>query len=97
VKPARENGESRVAAEIAALRRSIDEVDRELIALLHRRARLAAMILARKRENGWPARDAVRERAILGKLRGRRNGFDAAALRRIFAAVLAASRRRAAT
>ncbi|MFN2494249.1 MAG: chorismate mutase, partial [Pyrinomonadaceae bacterium] len=50
-------------------RTEIDEIDRELLRLLNRRARLAMKVGALKRVAGLPCCDPDRERVVLGTLR----------------------------
>lgn len=80
-------------AELAALRAEMDAVQRELAAVLHRRAQLVRRIGAWKAARGLPALDPARERAMLAALPpGPPDGFPPDALARIVAAVLAESR-----
>ena len=74
-------------------RNAIDEVDLELLRLLNRRAQAVAEIARLKRENSLPIADETREAALLNALVERNSGpLDAAAVRRIFASILAESR-----
>lgn len=78
------------------LRREMDRVNRELLSVLQRRARLAARIGAWKRRQGLAVEDPARERAMEATLLERPGrGFARAELARILRAVFAASRRHA--
>lgn len=79
--------------ELHGLRAEIDAVNRELLAVLQRRAALVRQIGELKRQRHLPLVDAEREQAMLQTLlRDPGHGFDRQALRQIFAAVFAASR-----
>lgn len=79
--------------ELVRLRAEMDAVNERLQSALQERARLCARIAAWKRRRGLPAVDPTREAAMLSRvLAGAGEGFDAAALRRIWAAVLDESR-----
>ncbi len=54
--------------DLAALRAELDDVDRAVIALLARRARLVGRAWALKDATGSPLRDHARERAIFERL-----------------------------
>jgi len=49
---------------VRTLRDELDDVDRRLVELLHRRARLVRAVAQRKRALGMPALDPARERAM---------------------------------
>jgi chorismate mutase/prephenate dehydratase len=51
--------------ELDALRSEIDALDREIVGLLNRRARLALEIARTKKEGGRPTVDRERERQVL--------------------------------
>jgi chorismate mutase len=51
--------------ELESLRSQIDELDREIVKLLNRRARLGLRIGHFKARNGRPVTDAEREREVL--------------------------------
>jgi chorismate mutase/prephenate dehydratase len=77
---------------LAGLRRQIDAVDRELLALLNRRARLALEAGRRKRAAGQGLRDPGREEQVLAGARTRNGGpLSAAAIERLFRAIVAES------
>lgn len=78
-------------------RRRIDELDRELVRLLNRRAQISIQLGQLKRDVGLPARDEAREERILHNVERANPGpLDREALRVIFRAVLSESRRVAA-
>lgn len=75
-------------------RRRIDEVDRELVRLLNRRAQMSIQMGQLKKETGLPMRDDAREEAILRHVQRMNPGpLDEEALREIFGAILEESRR----
>jgi chorismate mutase len=75
-------------------RTEIDEVDRALVELLNRRARLAAAVGEVKRTSGLPLWDPVRERHVLENARQASNGpLEGAALDRIFRRIVLESKR----
>jgi chorismate mutase len=75
-------------------RRRIDEVDRELVRLLNRRAQMSIQLGQRKKETGLPMRDEAREDTILQLVQRANPGpLDAAALTTIFRTILEESRR----
>lgn len=75
-------------------RRRIDEVDRELVRLLNRRAQMSIEMGRVKREIGLPIRDEAREENILRQVQRSNPGpLDEHALRAIFSVILAESRR----
>ena len=79
--------------EIRRLRLDIDALDREILALLGRRGRLVLELATAKRAAGLPVHDAARETRLLEALRSVDPGpWSAAALERIFAAIIQASR-----
>ncbi|HMD30553.1 MAG TPA: chorismate mutase [Candidatus Acidoferrales bacterium] len=83
-----------MVAAIERWRDEIDAVDAELLALLNRRAGLALEVGRRKQGAGLPLRDARRERQILDRAIQENAGpLDPAAIKRLFRAVLAESRR----
>lgn len=82
---------------IASLRRKIDRINRELLALIEDRARIATAIALEKMHDGVPVKDKDRERAMIEEiLRRSKKRIDDADLERIFNAVIGASRRCAA-
>ena len=76
-------------------REHIDELDRELIALLHRRAELAARAGLGKRDSGAPVLDPGREAALLQQRRdwAAAQGLSAEGVADVFRQILALSRR----
>ena len=54
-----------MTADLDALRAEIDALDREIVGLLNRRARLALQIGKTKAQGGRPIVDAEREREVL--------------------------------
>lgn len=80
-------------ARLAALRERIDEVDREVVALLHRRASLARAVGEVKRETDAPVYRPEREAQILERL-ARESGGDMAgeSLAAIYREVISACR-----
>jgi prephenate dehydrogenase len=79
---------------LSEARELIDEVDRELLALLARRARLSRRAAEAKADLGAPVRDARREAALLEARRRQAEqlGLDAGAVADIFDAILRFSR-----
>ena len=75
-------------------RRRIDELDRELVRLLNRRAQMSIQLAQIKRENGLPMRDEAREEDILRHAQRYNPGpLDAQAVVAIFQRILEESRR----
>jgi len=75
-------------------RTEIDEVDRELLRLLNRRARLAIKVGALKRVAGLPCSDPERERVVLNTLRRANTGpLDSRAVTKLFRRIIGESRR----
>ncbi len=75
-------------------RRRIDELDRELVRLLNRRAQMSIQLGQLKRDTGLPMRDEAREEAILRYVRRANPGpLDDQALGAIFVAILDETRR----
>ena len=81
---------------LAALRKSLDDIDAVLVSALGERARLARQIATVKAEGDGPVRDADRETALLQHRSafGERLGLDPAFVRRIFREILDDSVRR---
>lgn len=80
--------------ELARLRAAVDQVDARLVELLHERARLAQALGSWKRARGLPALDPTREGVVVSRAgAAARPPLDRAALERVFAAILAESRR----
>jgi prephenate dehydrogenase len=84
-----------VSAALGETRELIDEVDREILALLGRRALLSRRAAAAKAELGLAVRDGRREAELLAARRreAERLGLDPDAVSSIFEAVLGYSRR----
>jgi chorismate mutase len=83
-----------MVAAIERWRDEIDAIDAELLGLLNRRAVLALEVGRRKHGLGLPPRDVKREREILDRARQDNAGpLGAAAVERLFRAILAESRR----
>lgn len=75
-------------------RRRIDEVDRELVRLLNRRAQMSIQTVQLKKETGLPLWDEAREENILRHVQRANPGpLDAPALAAIFQTILEESRR----
>lgn len=75
-------------------RAEIDEVDRELLRLLNRRARLAIKVGALKRAAGLPCCDPERESLILRALQQANTGpLDHLAINKVFGRIIRESRR----
>ncbi len=74
-------------------RTEIDELDRELLRLLNRRARLAMKVGALKRAAGLPCCDPERERAVLRDLQKANAGpLDGRAITKLFRRIIRESR-----
>jgi chorismate mutase len=72
-------------SDLEGLRRAIDTVDQQLLALFQERARLVLAVGDYKRERGLPVYDPERERALLERLGGAAQPpLDTDAVRRIF-------------
>ena len=82
--------------DLAALRKSLDDIDAVLVSALGERARLARQIAKVKADAEGPVRDADRETALLQHRSafGERLGLDPAFVRRIFREILDDSVRR---
>ena len=82
------------APDLREARSQIDEVDRELVALLARRTELARRAGRAKAELGLPVQDPAREAELLAEREalGTAQGLDAAAVRDVFDAIVALSR-----
>jgi chorismate mutase len=75
-------------------RTEIDEIDRELLRLLNRRARAAIHIGALKRAAGLPICDPDRERQVLAQMQHANEGpLDEPAVAKLFRRVIRESRR----
>lgn len=70
-------------------RRRIDELDRELVRLLNRRAQMSIQVVQLKRDASLPLWDDARERKILEHVQRVNPGpLDGEAVEAIFAAIL---------
>ena len=75
-------------------RTEIDEIDRELLRLLNRRARLAMKVGALKRVAGLPCCDAERESVVLRTLQQANTGpLNSRAVSKLFRRIIDESRR----
>ena len=75
-------------------RAEIDEIDRELLQLLNRRARLAMKVGALKRTAGLPCCDPERELVVLTTLQKANTGpLDQSAVAKVFRRIIVESRR----
>ena len=75
-------------------RAEIDEIDRELLQLLNRRARLAMKVGALKRTAGMPFCDPEREHIVLRTLQQANTGpLDQRAVAKLFRRIIVESRR----
>ena len=82
------------APELEALRRSIDEIDSRLLALIEERVRLVLAVGDFKRENGLPIYDPERERKLIERLTAEaRPPLEDGTIRRIFERLIDESRR----
>jgi len=81
--------------ELREVRELIDEVDRELVGLLHRRTQLAQRAARAKAELGAPILDSARETSLLQDRRAwaRNLGLDAELVEEVFRTLLRVSRR----
>lgn len=85
-----------MVAEIERWRDEIDAIDAQLLGLLNRRVELAREVGRSKRGAGLPLRDVRRERQIISQAcQLNRGPLGAAAVERLFRAILAESRRAA--
>jgi chorismate mutase-like protein len=75
-------------------RTEIDEIDRELLRLLNRRARLAMKVGALKKAAQLPCCDPDREHVVLSSLRQANTGpLDSRAVTKLFRRIIGESRR----
>lgn len=75
-------------------RNEINEIDKMMIRLLNRRARLAIKVGTMKKTNGLPIFDAARERDVVQRVLLANNGpLDERAVRKIFRRIIHESRR----
>lgn len=79
---------------IEALRKRIDAVDRQILRLLNRRARLVLRVGQIKRRGKLPVVDSRREKAVLERVTRAQTGpLPDASVRRIFREILRCNRR----
>jgi chorismate mutase-like protein len=75
-------------------RSEIDEIDKELLRLLNRRARLAMRVGALKQEAGVPCCDPEREHEVLTRLQQSNSGpLNSSAVSKVFRRIITESRR----
>jgi chorismate mutase-like protein len=75
-------------------RNEIDEVDRELLQLLNRRARLAMKVGTLKRAAGLPLSDPEREQVVLQTLQQANTGpLDRRSITKLFSRIIRETRR----
>lgn len=82
-------------SEIAALRKKIDQVDKEILKLLKARTELAKQIGRAKRSVGLPIRDLEREKTVLAKVsqEAKLSGLIAEDVKALYKEIIALSRR----
>lgn len=78
--------------ELNDLRTEIDDIDRELIALLERRMDVAADIAAYKQKNGLAILDGGRETEKLSSIKAQCRAETAELIPSVFRGIMAASR-----
>ncbi len=80
--------------ELSRLRDRIEALDREIVALVAQRVRLAREVGTVKRAAGLPPRDAAREQAVLERTAelARAQGLPEADMRRLFTHLIEISR-----
>lgn len=82
------------APDLEALRRSIDEIDSRLLALIEERVRLVLAVGDYKREHGLQIYDPERERNLIARLSAEaRPPLEPGIVRRIFERLIDESRR----
>jgi chorismate mutase len=80
--------------DLSEIRKRIDSIDQQIVALLNRRAAEVLRIGALKRARGIPTTDLLREEDVCRRVTGESAGvIDDDALVRIFRQILAESRR----
>ncbi len=76
------------------LRRSIDDIDRQLVSLLNERAGYAIALGRVKKERGMTIYQPTREEEVLRNVQGRNEGpLENGAVRRLFERIIDESRR----
>jgi len=79
--------------ELSALRAAIDEIDHQILDLLHKRLELVLRVGELKRERGQRVYDPDRERDVLERLTGARKApLKAETVRRVFERIIDESR-----
>jgi chorismate mutase/prephenate dehydratase len=79
--------------DLERFRREIDQIDAQILSLLHRRQDVAFEIGKFKRGQGLDILDPVREREVLSRLAsGAQGNLNAQAIKRIFSEIISASR-----
>jgi chorismate mutase len=87
-------GKRRTAMTMNDHRKRVDELDREIVRLLNRRAQMSIQLGQLKQDLGLPMRDDTREDTILRQVQRCNPGpFDEQALTAIYRALLEESRR----
>ncbi|HKE45383.1 MAG TPA: chorismate mutase [Steroidobacteraceae bacterium] len=82
-----------VPARMAELRQSLDQINRQLLALLEERGRLVHEVMRIKREHSLPVHDPERERRMLDALLSASSGvYPRASLEHVFASIFEVSR-----
>jgi len=80
--------------DISALRRRIDEIDQQLVALLNERATCALEIGRQKEQIGEPIYQPTREAQVLANVRAANGGpLDPGAMTRLFERIIDEARR----
>ena len=78
--------------ELNELRRQIDGIDQELVALFLRRMHVSAQVAEYKREHDLPVLDAAREAALLDRISAMAGDELEAPARALYATILEQSR-----
>lgn len=79
---------------IEELRRQIDSIDDQILALLNERARLVLKMGSLKKEKGLPIYDAGRENTILARIQEKNRGpWDNQSLVKLFEKIIEESRK----
>lgn len=73
------------------MRQEIDQIDRELVRLLNRRASMALRIGKEKKKKNLPIRDPRREKAVLARVRRSSKGpLDGVQMEKIYKQIISA-------
>ena len=79
---------------IEELRKQIDSIDDQILALLNERAKLVLKMGSLKKERGLPIHDPTRENSILARLQGKNKGpWDNESLVKLFEKIIEESRK----